>query len=135
MEFSLMLYTKEEQALCIRRLESFGLVLTDAALEALQAGRAAALHDTGRVELGHGILPQLVEAFCDAPDLTQENLTDELLLLQDIFYHWKSEAGDCVPDDEILALLRRAYDERARGRAEGLAGFTLREMKEVLRDE
>lgn len=135
MEFSLMLYTKEEQALCIRRLESFGLVLTDAALEALQAGRAAALRDTGRVELGHGILPQLVEAFCDAPDLTQENLMDELLLLQDIFYHWKSEAGDCVPDDEILALLRRAYDERARGRAEGLASFTLREMKEVLRDE
>ena len=135
MEFSLIPYTKEAQALCKWQLERFGLTLTGEAMKALQAGRAAALRDTGRVELGHGILPQLVEAFCDAPDLTQENLTDELLLLQDIFYHWKSEVGDCVPDDEILALLRRAYDERARGRAEGLAGFTLREMKEVLRDE
>lgn len=133
MEFSLMPYTKEEQALCIRRLESFGLVLTDAALEALQAGRVAALHDTGRVELGCGILPQLVDAFCDCPDLTQDHLTEELLVLQDIFYHWKSEAGDCVPDEEILAFLRRAYDERGRSGAEALAGFTMREMKGVLR--
>ena len=132
MEFSLMPYTKEETNLCIRRLERFGLALTREALETLQMGRAAALRAAGRVEMGSGILPQLVDAFCDSPDLTQENLTEELLALQEIFYHWKSEAGDCAPDHELLTFLRRAYDEKGRGGAEGLAGFTLREMKEAM---
>lgn len=133
MEFSLMPYTKEETDLCIRRLERFGLALTREALETLQMGRAAALRAAGRVEMGSGILPQLVDAFCDSPDLTQENLTEELLALQEIFYHWKSEVGDCVPDHELLTFLRRAYDERGRSGAEALAGFTMREMKGVLR--
>lgn len=133
--FFLMSCTKEEAALCTQRLARFGLALCPRQMEALQAGRAAALRSTGRVELGSGILPQLIDAFCDSPWFTQENLTEELLTLQEIFYHWKNEAGDCVPDDELLTFLRRVYEEKAHGAAEYLAGFTLQELKGEMPDE
>lgn len=127
MEFSLMPLTEQETSLCAARLARFGLALTQEQMGALQSGRADALRTTGRVELGGSILPQLIGAFCDSPWLTQESLTEELLALQEIFYHWKNEVGDTVPDDELLSFLRRAYDRK--GAAQALTGFTVREVK------
>lgn len=116
-----------------RRLVRYGLVLTREDAAALMEGCSAALRHTGRVEFGGGILPRLLEVFCDSPALRQENLTEELLTLQEVFYHWKNEDGDLTPDGEVLAFLRRAYDKR--GAAEYLAGFSMKEMREVLADE
>ena len=98
-------------------------------MEALAEGRERALADTGRVEFGDGILPALIDALCDSPYLQQSDWAETLLSAQAVFYHWKEEAGDLVPDRALLAFLRRAFDG-ARGAISYLEGFSLKELRE-----
>lgn len=117
-----------------RETARYGLTLTREEMAALAESRVRALRDTGRVELGEGILPRLIEAFCDSPHLHQADYAETLGTLQEIFYRWKNEAGDRTPDDELLPLLRRAFD-RAGGGVGYLAGFSLAETVRLLREE
>ena len=113
MEFSIVPQPRETikaLAAANRRTARYGLTLTPEQMTALAEGRTRALLDTGRVELGAGILPRLVEAFCDSPHLHQADYAVALEALQTIFYRCKNEAGDLTPDEDILRLLRRAFD-------------------------
>jgi len=115
-----------EQALaaCNAKTARFGLTLSPEQIAALAAGRTQALRNTGRVEFGEGILPRLVLAFCDSPYLYQEDYAETMLTLQEIFYNFKNEFQERLSDDGLLRLLRRAFDERAHGAAEYLAGLS-----------
>lgn len=106
----------------------FGLTLTEAEIAALAAGRSKALRDAGRIELGEGILPVLAETFCDSPYLQPLEYAGTLQTLQEAFYRFKTESQDRWTDEELLALLRRAYDGRAGGDVEYLAGMTPAEL-------
>ena len=116
-----------------RRTARYGLTLMPEQMTALAESRTRALLDTGRVELGAGILPQLVETFCDSPNLHQTEYAAALEALQTIFYRCKNEAGDLTPDEDILQLLRRAFD-RAGGSTEYLAGCSLAELARWVRE-
>ena len=50
-----------------------------------------------------------------------------------LFYHWKAEAGDLVPDRALLRFLRKAFDD-ARGAMAYLEGFSLKELRERMGD-
>lgn len=102
----------------------FGLQLTQEEMVALAAGRTRALRDSGRVEFNGGILPALIQMFCNSPYLQAAEYAETLLKLQEIFYHFKNEFHEQIEDDELLKLLRRAYDEKAHGAADFLAGMT-----------
>ena len=117
-----------------RQTARYGLTLTPEQMTALAESRTRALLDTGRVELGAGILPRLVEAFCDSPYLHQADYAGTLEALQTIFYRWKNEAGDLTPDEDILRFLRRAFD-RAGGSTDCLEGFSLGELAKRMREE
>ena len=108
-----------------RRTARYGLALTPEQITALAESRTRALLDTGRVELGAGILPRLIGAFCDSPYLHQTDYAITLEALQAVFYRCKNEAGDLTPDEDILRLLRRAFD-RAGGSVDYLEGFSPR---------
>ena len=110
-----------------RQTARYGLTLTPEQMTALAESRTRALLDTGRVELGAGILPRLVEAFCDSPHLHQADDAVALEALQTIFYRCKNEAGDLTPDEDILRLLRRAFD-RAGGSTDYLEGCPFAEL-------
>ena len=110
-----------------RQTARYGLTLTPEQMTALAESRTRALLDTGRVELGAGILPRLVEAFCDSPHLHQADYAVALEPLQTIFYRRKNEAGDLTPDEDILRLLRRAFD-RAGGSTDYLEGCPFAEL-------
>ena len=110
-----------------RQTARYGLALTQEEMTALAESRTRALLDTGRVELGAGILPRLVEAFCDSPHLHQADYAVALEALQTIFYRCKNEAGDLTPDEDILRLLRRAFD-RAGGSTDYLEGCPFAEL-------
>ena len=130
MEFSIVPQPRETikaLAAANRRTARYGLTLTPEQMTALAESRARALLDTGRVELGAGILPQIVETFCDSPNLHQAEYAAALEALQAIFYRCKNEGGDLTPDEDILRLLRRAFD-RAGGSTEYLAGCSLSEL-------
>ena len=110
-----------------RQSARYGLTLTPEQMTVLAESRTRALLDTGRVELGAGILPRLVETFCDSSHLHQTEYAAALEELQTVFYRCKNEAGDLTPDEDILRLLRRAFD-RAGGSTEYLAGCSLSEL-------
>lgn len=112
----------------------YGLTLTQEQMAALADSQVRALRDTGRVELGSGILPRLIEAFCDSPNLHQADYAGTLETLQTVFYRLKNEAGDLTPDEDILKVLRRAFD-RAGGSADYLEGSTLAELTGRVREE
>lgn len=113
---------------CNRKTASLGLRLTEEEMTALAEGREQALADTGRVEFGQEILPALAEALCDSPYLHPSDWAETLLEAQLLFYHWKEEAGDLVPDRVLLAFLRKAFDY-ARGGMAYLEGFSLKELQ------
>ena len=117
-----------------RQTARYGLALTQEEMPALAESRVRSLRDTGRVELGEGILPRLIDAFCDSPNLHQADYAGTLEALQTIFYRWKNEAGDLTPDEDVLRLLRRAFD-RAGGSTDCLEGFSLGELAKRMREE
>ena len=117
-----------------RRMAPLGLRLTQEECLALAEGRERALTDTGRVEFGEGILPALAEALADSPYLHPADWAETLMEGQLLFYHWKAEAGDLVPDRALLRFLRKAFDD-ARGAMSYLEGFSLKELRERMEDE
>ena len=117
-----------------RQTARYGLALTQEEMTALAESRVRSLRDTGRVELGEGILPRLIEVFCDSPYLHQADYAGTPEALQTIFYRWKNEAGDLTPDEDILRFLRRAFD-RAGGSTDCLEGFSLGELAKRMREE
>ena len=101
----------------------FGLSLSEPQMRALARRRQEALLDSGRGELGEGILPRLIEAFCDSPYLCQANWEESLGDLQELFYYFKNESRDRLSDDELIASMKRLFDGPARGATEYLAGL------------
>lgn len=101
----------------------FGLILSEPQMLALAQRRQKALLDTGRVELGEGILPRLIETFCDSPYLCQANYEETLGDLQELFYYFKNESRDQLSDDELIAGMKRLFDGPAQGATEYLAGL------------
>lgn len=124
--------TMESLRRCNELSVRFGLTLSDAQMEVLARQRLEALQDAGRVELGEGILPALILAFCDSPYLFQETYEETLAELQSAFYYFKTATEDRMPDDELIALLRRYFDNTAQGSLDHLASAT---PDELLRGE
>ena len=117
-----------------RRMAPLGLRLTQEECLALAEGRERALTDTGRVEFGEGILLALAEALADSPYLHPADWAETLMEGQLLFYHWKAEAGDLVPDRALLRFLRKAFDD-ARGAMAYLESFSLKELRRRMGDE
>ena len=63
-----------------------------------------------RVEFGKGILPEIIETFCDSPYLQQENYADVIAELQEVFYLYKNESEDNLTDEELLAFMKEQFD-------------------------
>ena len=137
MEFQMVLQPKETMRVLMdmnRRTTRYGLTLTQEQMAALADSQVRALRDTGRVELGNGILPRLIEAFCGSPNLHQADYAGTLETLQTVFYRVKNEAGDLTPDEDILKVLRRAFD-RAGGSTDYLESLPLAEMIRQMKEE
>ena len=66
--------------------EKYGLVLTQEDTELILEGRKNALQEPRRVEFGESILPRIIFEFCDSAYVRQDNYTQTLLRLQEIFF-------------------------------------------------
>lgn len=133
-DFSLTV-TEAQKAQDLQQLEKcnelsarFGLILTGQQMENLAAQRWEALAATGRVEFGAGILPKLIEAFCDSPFLSPANYEAALAELQSSFYYFKNECHDLISDDELIAFMQHVFNGRAQGSLEYLSGTSLDEL-------
>lgn len=91
---------------CNRETERFGLILTEKEAAELMADREETLRENQRVEFGAGILPDIIEYFCDSAFILQENYVATIRELQEIFYLYKNESLDILTDEEILDFMR-----------------------------
>jgi len=93
-----------------QRTEKFGLVLTEEEAQQLVSLRRANLQEQQRVEFGEGILPKLIDRFCDSPYIDRNNYAHMIARLQEIFYLYKNEMLDEITDDELLEFMREQFD-------------------------
>ncbi len=129
----LSLYQQSEQQL-IKQLREcnivsarFGLSLSEQSIAALSQVRRVALAETGRVEFGASVLPEVVDAFCDSPYLMQDEYETTLIGLVEAFYTYKNETRDQIADDELLSRMRACYDAYE-GSLDAVSGMTLEEL-------
>lgn len=100
---------------CNPAIERYGLRLSSDDIQALVAGRIEALHQTERVEFGGGVTRELVLEFASSPYVSQAGFAEQILELQELFYEFKNESLEQVPDDELTAKMRILFDDVAKG--------------------
>ncbi len=105
----------------------FGLSLSEQGIAALSQARRETLAETGRVEFGTSILPDVVEAFCDSPYLMQDEYEATLTGLMEAFYTYKNETHDQIADDELLSRMRACYDAYE-GSVDAVSGMMLEQL-------
>jgi hypothetical protein len=106
---------------CNPMIAKYGLALSAQEIQALVAGRIEALRETERIEFGRGIAKELVLGFASSPHVSQTNFAEILGELQELFYEFKNESLEQVPDDELIAKMRSLFDDVANGDIEYLA--------------
>ena len=105
-----------------------GCLLLTVGFQELQALRAER-----RVEFGPGILPRVIEEFCDSDFIDQNNYVDTLIRLQQIFYLYKNEMYDEISDEELLHFMKEQFEEVCFGDLGYLEGTCLRIFAEAVR--
>ncbi len=102
-----------------------GLTLTkEEATVIAQCGRST-LKTERRVEFGDSIMPKLIRAFADSSFINKDNYADILARLQDIFYLYKNESMDMVSDDDLISIMKNAYERESGGDLQYLEGTAL----------
>lgn len=102
-----------------------GLTLTEEEAKALVAARGDTLREERRVEFGDSISPKLIRTFADSSFINQEDYAETIARLQEIFFLYKNESMDMVTDDELLAIMKNAYENESAGDLEYLEGTAL----------
>lgn len=115
------------------RTEQYGLTLTEQDAERLLEERGRVLREEMRVEFGGGILPKIIDIFCDSDFIGQDSYADTLIRLQEIFYEYKNEMQDEVTDEELLCLMKEMFEFLCFGDLDYLEGTCLNSFAQAVR--
>ena len=85
------------------------------------------------MEFGQGILPKIIDTFCDSAYITQDSYCDTLIRLQEIFFLYKNEMLDEITDDELLEFMREQFDGVCCGDLDYLEGTCLDLFAQAIR--
>lgn len=135
-DFFLVLSEQNQMSLIKKTNEytcQYGLCLTDYDIKELLKRRSECLSAQRRVEFGSGILDKLIMAFCDSDYIYQDNYVETIAGLQDIFYLYKNESMDEMTDDELIGLMRNAFDKECQGSLEYLEETFLEDFARNIR--
>ncbi len=113
--------------------EQFGLTLSAEDAQLLVQEKINSLKEQKRVEFGEGIMPKMIYEFCDSSYIHQDNYTDTLIRLQNIFYLYKNETQDEMTDDELLHFMKEQYETVCFGDLDYLEGTCLDVFARVIR--
>ena len=113
----------------------YGLELSEKQAAALVETRNKALRDTGRVEIGGGVIDKMIYAFCDSPYVSQSNYEETLHELLALFYSFKNETDDKISDDDLISFMKEAFDVNCFGSLELLAGRELYALAQQLKGQ
>lgn len=98
----------------------YGLQLYEPDIQFLIENRKESLQKYGRIEFGGGVLQKIIIEFSDSPYLYQDNYADTLAELQEIFYYFKNETLDELPDNELIHIMKKYFDDICQGSTEYL---------------
>lgn len=127
---------KEEIRRCEDLNALYGLTLSERDIQELVQLRAQALQDSARVELGEGILPALIRAFCSSPYVDSHNYATTLGQLQEAFYYFKNESCDRFSDEELVDFMVSVFNSPwAAGSAELLTDISLEQLCRWARED
>ena len=113
--------------------EKYGLQLSESETELLLTEKKNTLKETGRIEFGQSILPQIIYAFCDSSFISQNNYVDTLIRLQEIFFEYKNEMNDEISDEELLNFMREQFEDPCFGDLDYLESTCLEIFSEAIR--
>jgi hypothetical protein len=105
----------QELESCNKVTQRYGITLSPQDIQALVIGRLDALQETERVEFSGGVAKDLVLAFSSSVYVSQYTFVQTVLELQDLFYLFKNESLEQIPDDDLIASMRSLYDDVAQG--------------------
>lgn len=111
----------------------FGLSLSDHDIKELMIKHKECLLEHQRIEFGKNILEKLIFAFCDSDFIYQENYIETLIRLQNIFYLYKNESMDELTDEELINIMRNAFDGECHGSLEYLEETYLEQFARYIR--
>lgn len=111
--------------------QRFGIKLTGKDALVLLAARDRALKVSGRVEFEKGAVETLLKTFCDSPYLNQDNFTEVMEDIIEIFYGFKTETLDLVDDAEAISLLKELFDGECSGSTDTLRDEAGRAARKV----
>ena len=112
----------------------YGLKLSENQIQNIIEHRFTMLKETNRVEFGEGIILKLIDAFYDSPYINQDNYEDTLNELQTVFYFFKNEALERLPDDDLIDAMKTVFNGKAQGSIEYLAGTAMENLCRSYRD-
>lgn len=116
-----------------RMTARYGLTLTEQDAKLLVEERSRVLREERRVEFGPGILPRIIEEFCDSDFIDQNNYVDTVIRLQEIFYLFKNEMQDEITDEELLHLMKEQFEVLCFGDLDYLEGTCLHHFAQAIR--
>jgi hypothetical protein len=125
----------QELESCNKVTHRYGITLSPADIQALVVGRVDALQETERVEFGRGVAKDLVLAFSSSVYVAQSSFVQTVLELQDLFYLFKNESDEQIPDDDLIATMRSLYDDVAQGDMQRLTEALFDGLGRHLREE
>jgi hypothetical protein len=105
---------------CNATTQRFGINISGGDALSLLAASDRALKRAGRIEFESGTVESLLNAFCDSAYLGQDNFTETMEDVIEIFYEFKTDSLDCVDDAETVVLLKRLFDGECAGNADAL---------------
>lgn len=138
MDNDFMLYVSDwEESRRIKKTNEaasrYGLCLSDQEIGELLNRRKEYLSQQQRVEFASGILEKLILAFCDSDFLYQDNYAETIDRLQAIFYLYKNESLDELTDEELIHIMRTAFDGECAGSLEYLESTYLEQFARRIR--
>ena len=125
----------QELESCNKVTQRYGITLSPGDIQALVVGRVDALQETERVEFGRGVAKDLVLAFSSSVYVAQSSFVQTVLELQDLFYLFKNESDEQIPDDDLIATMRSLYDDVAQGDMQRLTEALFDGLGRHLREE
>ena len=119
---------------CNELTSEYGLILSEEDVKEIIVTRNVALEKSGRIEFNGQIINKIIITFCDSPYISQNNYSDTINELVEIFYNYKNETLDYIGDDELIEIMKEYFDNYCQGSLELLEGKVLYKIADNIRN-
>jgi len=111
----------------------YGLLLSPTDALQLVETRSRSLLENGRIEIGGETLIKIIDAFYDSSFIMQDDYSDTLNELLEIFYYVKNETLELISDDELIEHMKIYFENRCKGSLDLLKDRELEKLANNLR--